>query len=152
MSFISISFCVTRVQWMVLGTSGPPGACAHPPAVVVIANVPAHASSPRTVENLATALQNKQNTATLLSAQVSYWFRFSDVEKIAKWYYLNIQILGLFFNNKLQLNFLYDMNQLDEEVSIIARMSCHGFIRPLMALPSSQTATAVAAFYSDSSE
>lgn len=56
---------------MVLGMSGPPGACAHPHAAVVTAIVPAYASSPRTEESLAAALQDKPSSATSLSAQVS---------------------------------------------------------------------------------
>lgn len=68
--FIKISLCVTHLQWMVLGMSGPPGACAHPPAAGVIVTVPAHASCPRTEESLAAAPQDKPSSATSLSAQV----------------------------------------------------------------------------------
>lgn len=56
---------------MVLGMSGPPGACAHPHVVVVIVTVLAHASSLRMEESLAVALQDKPSSVTLLSAQVS---------------------------------------------------------------------------------
>lgn len=55
-----------------LGTSGPPGACAHPHAAVVIVIVPARASSPRMEESLAAAPQDKPSSATSLSAQVSH--------------------------------------------------------------------------------
>lgn len=55
--------------WMVLGMSGPPGACAHPHVAAAIVIVPAHASSPRMAESLAVAPQSKQSSATLLFAQ-----------------------------------------------------------------------------------
>lgn len=57
---------------MVLGMSGPPGACAHPHVAAAIVIVPAHASSPRMAESLAVAPQSKQSSATLLFAQVSH--------------------------------------------------------------------------------
>lgn len=65
---------VIHVQWMVLGMSGPPGACAHPHAAVVTVIVPAHASCPRMEESLAAAPQNKPSSATSLFAQVSQGF------------------------------------------------------------------------------
>lgn len=71
-SFIKIPPYVTFVQWMVLGMSGPPGACAHPLVAAAIVIVPAHASSPRMAESLAVAPQSKPSSATLLFAQVSH--------------------------------------------------------------------------------
>ncbi|MEQ2191133.1 hypothetical protein XENOCAPTIV_021662 [Xenoophorus captivus] len=55
--------------WMVLGMSGPPGACALPHAAVVTGTVPAPASSPRMEDSLAAAPRDKPSSATLLSAQ-----------------------------------------------------------------------------------
>lgn len=68
--FNETSFHVTHVQWMVLGTSGPPGAFVHPRAVVVIVTVPVPARCLKMEESPAAAHQDKLNFATSLSAQV----------------------------------------------------------------------------------
>lgn len=62
---------VTHVQWMVPGTSGPPGAFVRPRAAEVIVTVPAPARCLKMEESLAAAHRDKLSSATSLSAQVS---------------------------------------------------------------------------------
>lgn len=61
---------VTHVQWMVLGTSGLPGASVRPRAAAVIGIGPAPARCLKTEGSHAAAHRDKPNFATSLSAQV----------------------------------------------------------------------------------
>lgn len=71
---------------MVLGMSGPPGACAPQHVAAVTVTVPVPASSPRMEDSLAVAPQDKPSSATSLSALV---------RSISIYYFEKIQIFPL---------------------------------------------------------